>query len=297
MAKSKHPKKDVYQTVTNSIIAALEKGTTPWVKPWTNSDKQVGCQDLPSNAVSGNNYRGVNTMLLWASQVEHGYQSNTWMTFKQAKDLGGNVLKGEKSTPVIFFNMLKRKDPVTGEDVNIPMLKDYRVFNVEQCEGLNGNRVKVPEKIDIEYTDALNFAEQTGAKVQHGGDQAFCSRRFGHIQMPYLEYFKDVESYEATILHELTHWSGHKPRLNREFGTRFGDAAYAFEELVAEIGSAFLCSTLGLKNEALQHEEYIAAWLQVLKADKKAIFKAATLAQKASDYLIGLQPNAKALAA
>jgi antirestriction protein ArdC len=285
-AKKTYIKKDVYQDVTNRIIAALEGGTAPWVKPWKEGEKQTGCDLLPSNAISGNNYRGINTMLLWSGQAENGYQSNSWVTFKQAGELGGNVIKGEKSTPIIYFQMLKRKDPVTGEPVTIPMLKQYYVFNLEQCENITSKKVKIPEVLEIGYTNALDFATRTGADIKHGGNEAFFSPSHDFVRMPAQEQFDSLEAYDGTLLHELTHWTGHKSRLERAFGARFGNEAYAFEELVAEIGSAFLCGQLNVNHTGLQHSNYLASWLKVLKADKKAIFKASTLAQKASEYLI-----------
>lgn len=286
----KKTKLDVYQSVTDRIIKALENGVSPWVKPWTEGEQQTGNSLLPSNAISGNNYRGINTMLLWGEQVEKGYQSNTWVTYKQAGELGGNIIKGEKSTSIIYFQMLKRKDPDTGEPVQIPMLKQYYVFNLEQCENITSKKVKIPEALEIGYTNALDFASRTGADIKHGGNEAFFTRQFDFIRMPHQEQFKTMADYDGTLLHELTHWSGHKSRLERVFGARFGDNAYAFEELVAEIGSAFLCAQLGVTNANnhtdLQNESYLAGWLKVLKSDKKAIFKASTLAQKACDFLI-----------
>ena len=289
-AKKTFVKKDIYQDVTDRIIAALESGQAPWVKPWAEGENQTGCSLLPSNGISGNNYKGINTMLLWAGQMEKGYRSNTWVTFKQAGELGGNVMKGEKSTPIIYFQMLKRIDKETGEPVQIPMLKQYYVFNIEQCENITSKKVKIPEPLEIGYTNALDFATRTGADIKHGGNEAFFTRQFDFIRMPHQEQFKTMTDYDGTLLHELTHWSGHKSRLERVFGARFGDNAYAFEELVAEIGSAFLCAQLGVVNANnhtdLQNESYLAGWLKVLKSDKKAIFKASTLAQKACDYLI-----------
>ncbi len=282
----KKAKLDVYQSVTDRIIKALESGVAPWVKPWKEGEKQTGNSLLPFNAISGNNYRGINTMLLWGSQVEKGYSSNTWVTFKQAGELGGNVIKGEKSTPIIYFQMLKRKDPETGEPVQIPMLKQYYLFNLEQCENITSKKVKIPEPVEVGYTNALDFATRTGADIKHGGNEAFFSPSHDFIRMPSQKQFNSIAEYDGTLLHELTHYSGGKKRLNREFGARFGNEAYAFEELVAEIGSAFLCGQLNVDHTGLQHENYLANWLKVLKADKKAIFKASTLAQKASDYLI-----------
>lgn len=293
--KTKKVKLDVYQSITDRIIASLEKGVSPWVKPWSEGAKQTGNSLLPSNAISGNNYRGINTMLLWSEQVEKGYDSNTWVTYKQAGELGGNVIKGEKSTAIIYFQMILLKTPENlalpkDKQQKIPMLKQYYVFNLGQCEGITSKKVKIPKVLEVGYTNALDFATRTGADIKHGGNEAFFTRQHDFIRMPHQEQFRSLTDYDGTLLHELTHWTGHKSRLEREFGARFGDNAYAFEELVAEIGSAFLCGQLGVSDSNghtdLQHEAYLASWLKVLKSDKKAIFKASTLAQKASDFLI-----------
>ncbi len=296
-AKKTYVKKDIYQSVTDRIIEALEKGTAPWVKPWAKGETAV-TSEMPVNAISGKGYQGVNTVLLWEAQFSNNYASNTWLTFKQAGDLGGTVTKGEKATKIIYFQMIldKSKENLArpkDKQRMIPMLKEYAVFNAVQCEGINSDKIKMLEPLDIEYTDALTFAMNTGADVKHGGDKAFCRRGGnGMIQMPYQQQFNSLVEYDGTLLHELTHWSGHEPRLNREFGARFGDNAYAFEELIAELGSAFLCSKLGLPLEGLQHDSYLAGWLSVLKADKKAIFKAAKLATMASDFLLASQVHA-----
>lgn len=295
MAIKTKAKKDIYQEVTNTIIEALEAGCAPWVKPWAKGQEAVSAE-MPVNAISGKAYQGVNTMLLWASQYKNDYSSNTWLTYKQASDLGGNVIKGEKATKVIYFQMIldKSKENLArpkDKQRMIPMLKQYAVFNALQCEGLSSDKVKEIEPLEIDYTNALTFAENCGADIRHGGNRAFFSSggKAGHIQMPYQQQFDSLTAYDGTLLHELTHWTGHKSRLEREFGARFGDNAYAFEELVAELGSAFLCAKLGVALEGLQHDSYIEGWLKALKDDKKAIFKAAKLAQNASEYLIEQQ--------
>lgn len=286
--KKSFPKKDIYQDVTNRIIEALENGCAPWVKPWTSENKE-GSSAIPFNAISGANYNGVNTLLLWGAQMAAGFSSNTWMTFKQAKDLGGNVMKGEKSQSIIYYQMLKRKDE-DGKEVMIPILKSYSVFNLEQTEGIT-KKVKSPIAPDVEYTDALTLAEGIGASVLHGGDRAFFSPSQDFIKMPPQKAFDDLNQWDSTLLHELTHWTGHSSRIDRLKGKKFGDQDYAFEELIAEIGSALLGGNLNIPHEKLQHAEYVQSWLTVLKSDKKAIFSAAKQAQKACDYI--LDANAK----
>lgn len=276
MAKAK---RDIYQEVTDRIIEALEAGAAPWVKPWKAGS---GSAELPHNAISGNNYKGINTLLLWGAGI--GFSSNTWLTFKQAKDLGGCVRKGEKGTQVIFFKMLPTKDKVTGKDGVIPMLKSYTVFNSEQCDDLKPG--KVPAPVVTNDTTALTLARDNGATVAHGGDRACFIPSADVINMPPQSAFTDPNQYESTLLHELTHWTGHKSRLDRLKGDKFGSETYAFEELVAEIGSAMLCAHMDVPHEELQHVDYVANWLKVLKGDKKAIFKAAKLAQAASESLL-----------
>lgn len=278
-------KRDIYQEVTNRIIEQLESGTKPWIKPWKSTG--AGCATMPHNGLSGNNYQGVNTLLLWTMQHSLGYQSNTWLTFKQAKELDGSVRKGEKGSPVIYYQMIKRVDKSTGEETVYPMLKQYTIFNLEQCEDINVEKLKIPVAKEVNKTPVLELALNNGAKVGHGGDSAYFAPGADVIQMPNQQDFKNLDNYEATLLHELTHWTGHKSRLDRLPGfAMFGSESYAFEELVAELGSAFLGAEYGLNHEILQHDSYIESWLKVLKNDKKAIFKASKLAQQASEYLI-----------
>lgn len=292
MAKAKI---DVYQSVTDRIIESLENGCAPWVKPWAVTKGQ-GCSAMPYNAISANNYSGVNVLLLWGAQMEKGFSSNTWLTYKQATDLGGNVIKGQKGCPIVFYKMIKRRDEKTGEESMFPMLKQYTVFNIEQTENIDSTKAKSPDPIDVNYTDALELAERIGATVQHGGDSAFFSPAQDFIQMPPQTAFEDAQVWDSTLLHELTHWTGHKSRLERTKGKKFGDDAYAFEELIAELGSAYLGHSLGLPHENMQHDSYIASWLKALKSDKKAIFAAAKQAQTACNYVIEEAQKAETVA-
>lgn len=275
----------VYQEVTNRIIQALENGVTPWVKPWHNSH-QTGNALLPSNAFSGNNYHGINVLLLWIQQCEKSYQSNLWLTYKQAQDLHGHVIAKQKATTIVFFKMLQVKDTKTGEETAVPLLKKHPIFNIEQIEGIEHEKINLPAKPDLHYTDAFYFALKAGAVVKHGGNDAYFSPANDVIQLPPQASFPDPNDYEATVLHELTHWSGAASRLDRK---PYSIEPYAFEELVAEMGAAFLDAQLNIPHEKLQHEAYLASWLKCLKSDSKAIFKAAKLAQQASEYLINLQ--------
>ena len=220
------------------------------------------------------------------------------MTFKQAKELGGHVRKGEKGSLVVYANTISRTeiDADTGEEEerDIPFMKGYTAFNVEQIEGLPAHfyAVAEPQLDPVERIDhAEAFFAATSADIRHGGNQAYYAVGSDHVQMPPFEAFRDAESYYATLAHEVTHWTRHASRLERDFGRkRWGDEGYAAEELVAELGSAFLAADLELTPEVREdHAAYIGSWLKVLKNDKRAIFTAAAHAQRAADFLHGLQ--------
>lgn len=276
---------DIYQQVTDTIIEALENGVVPWVKDWKNSAGQAN-MEMPYNGISKNNYNGTNILLLWLAQHTKGYSSNVWLTYKQASELGGNVIKGEKATKVIYFKKLLVKDELNPEKkISIPMIKGYNVFNLEQFEGIEQSKLKEPENLDLDYTDALRFGLSVGANIEHGGNTPCYYPQTDRINMPNQNAFNKPIGYESALLHELTHWTGHNDRLNRGLiGNDRKD--YAFEELIAELGSAFLCAKLGLPYDNNQHENYIDGWLKVLKEDKKAVVRASSQAQKACDYLL-----------
>ena len=292
------PRSDVYERVTARIVAELEQGTRPWLKPWSApTDDRMPLLPLRAN---GTPYRGVNILLLWGAAFEGGYRSNVWMTYQQAAERGAQVRKGEHGSLVVYadrFTKTETDDKGQDSEREIAFMKGYTVFNVEQIDGLPANLYEPPAPIDDGRTveliaEAEAFISQTGATIRHGGNRAFYSTKTDHIQMPPPQAFRDAESYTATKAHELVHWTGHASRNAREFGKRFGDRAYAFEELVAELGSAFLCADLGITPELREdHASYLAHWLKVLKDDKRAIFAAASHAQKAADYLHSLQAS------
>jgi len=295
-------KTDIYQRVTDQIVAELEDGVRPWLKPW-NAEHAAGRITRPLRA-NGVAYRGINILMLWASAVEKGFAAPLWLTYKQAQELGGQVRKGEKGSPVVYANTITRteQDADTGEDVerNIPFMKAYTVFNAEQVDGLPAHFYALQEPaLDpvARIEKAETFFAATRADIRHGGNQAYYAIGEDRVQMPPFEAFRDAESYYATLAHELTHWTRHPTRLDRSFGRKkWGDEGYAKEELVAELGAAFLSADLGLTPEPrADHASYIASWLKVLKDDKWAIFTAAAHAQRAADYLIGLQPQAEAI--
>ena len=288
-------KSDIYTRVTDKIIADLEKGVKPWHMPW-NTQHITGRITKPLRH-NGQPYQGVNIILLWAASVTQGYGTNIWMTFKQAKELGAHVRKGAKGEPVVYANTIKKTETDNDGDevdVTIPFMKGYTVFNVEQIEGLPGHYYHTPEPVNpgIARDDALErFFAATRADIRHGGTRAYYSKLSDHVQMPPLECFRDAESYYATLAHEMTHWTMHEDRLNRHFGRKtFGDEGYAHEELVAELGAAFLSAELGITPETREdHAAYINSWLEVLRRDKRAIFSAAAHAQRAVEHLQSYQ--------
>lgn len=271
--------RDIYQETTDRIVAAIESGTAPWLKPWTGRSGGM----MPFNAVSGRPYNGINLLILGTSE----YSSLGWLTYKQAASLGGNVRKGEKGTTIVFWQFNKSKNKDTGEIRVVPLAKAYTVFNLDQSEGLDAGKIVIPAPAVAGASWANDIAARHAVTLEHGGDRAYFNANRDFVRMPSLADFKSPEAYQSTLAHELTHWTGHKDRLAREFGKRFGDSAYAFEELVAEIGSAFLCAAHGVATDSLQHPEYLANWLEVLKGDKRAIFTAASKAKIAAEYLAG----------
>lgn len=290
-------KTDIYTRITNLIVADLEKGVRPWHKPW-NAEHAAGRISRPLRA-NGVAYQGINILTLWAEAETRGFVCPCWMTFQQARELGGFVRKGEHGTAVVYSSSFtKTETNDSGEEVeqNISFLRQYVVFNADQVEGLpeRFRQMKtepLPLAARIEHAD--RFFASTNAKIRHGGNQAYYSAASDHIQMPPFVSFRDPESYAATLAHELTHWTHHESRLNRNLGgKRFADEGYAMEELVAELGSAFLCADLNITPEVRDdHAGYIANWLRVLKNDKRAIFTAASMASKAAEFLHGLQPS------
>ncbi len=299
---STQPRADVYARVTAKIVEDLAQDVRPWARPWNagHAGHAAGPVSRPLRA-NGTPYRGINVLLLWVEAQDKNYTAPIWMTYKQAQALGAQVRKGETGTLVVYADRLtKTETNDKGEETErqIAFMKGYTVFNVEQIDGLPGHYT-APAAVPTSPLPRLEAAEAffaaTGADIRHGGNRAFYAPGVDRVQMPPRDSFRDAESYAATLAHELTHWTGHESRLNRDLRSRFGDHAYAAEELIAEMGAAFLCADLGLA--ALprpDHAAYLGSWLSVLQADSRAIFTAATSAQRAADYLHSLQPQAKA---
>lgn len=274
---------DVYEIVTEKIIAAMEAGVVPWRKPWNG----VGG---PTSLATGKPYRGINNLILEVVAMSEGYELPLWGTFKQAKALGGTVRKGEKGTPVVLWKPVEKKTD-DGKMETFMLLRYFTVFNVAQMDG-----IEIPEKYLVkgEPVEVLSgvseaLAYEGGPAVQHlQQDRAFYTAKNDTITLPLLEQFGSPEAYAATALHEVIHSTGHESRLDRDMMNRFGCEGYAQEELVAEIGAAMLATVLGMEVEYEQHAAYLTGWLKALKDDRKMIVQAAQQAQKAVDRVIGV---------
>lgn len=297
LATPTSPRSDLYTRVTKYILTDLECGVRTWTKPWSTAHA-AGQVSRPQRA-TGEAYRGINILLLWSEAIARGFDASIWMTYRQAQALGGQVRKGEKGTTIVYANRTVRTETdETGADIErqIPFLKAYTVFNVDQVDGLP-DRFQAPAQQQRDHQEKIAHAEtyfsNLGGEVRHGGDMAFYAGRDDHVQLPQFAAFDDAESYYATLAHEFVHWTRHPSRLDRDFGQkRFGDDGYALEELVAELGAAFLCADLQLElTPRHDHSAYLGHWLRVLKAEPKLLFTAAAYAQRACDFLHGRQPS------
>lgn len=279
--------KDIYAEVTARILAELERGAAPWVKPWSATPGQ----NVPCNAVTNRPYSGCNVILLWLARGR-GWPTPRFLTFKQAQEAGGTVRKGEHGTKVYFVKQLRVADQTdpTQERI-VPMMREYTVFNVAQCDGLSAAIVngKAQRVRNPDSRDALadEFLSATGADIREGHGEAYYIPSKDFISMPGFAAFKGADHFYNVAFHELTHWTGAKPRLDRDLSGRFGNAAYAAEELIAEIGAAFLTAEFGFDGD-VRHAGYIESWITLLRSDKRAFFTAASKAQQAADFLRGL---------
>jgi len=280
----------IYQEVTNSIIEQLEKGAAPWIKPWS-ADSTAD-----KNIVSQKPYAGINRLILGMSAMSQSFNTPVWGSFKQWQALGASVKKGEKGTKIIFYSPVTKENKATGDSETYNLIKAYFVFNASQVDGIEITPISGPDTPFDSIYEAEQRIAKTGAVISHGGDAAFYSPSHDKIQLPNKSTFQDAGSYYATAFHELTHWTSAKTRLDRTLGTKFGNPEYAFEELVAEMGAAFLCQDYRIKGE-LRHAGYIQNWLKACRADDKAIFKASALAQKAANYINLLDERSLAIAA
>lgn len=297
--KAEADRLDIYTRITEKIVSDLEAGVKPWMKPWSavNTDGRI-TRPLRHN---GQPYSGMNVLLLWSEQMSRGFSSAMWMTFKQALELGASVRKGESGATVVFASRFtKSQADGNGNEVDreIPFLKAYTVFNIEQIDGLpdhyHRSSEPVPDPVArIEAAD--RFFRDTGSVVRHGGNHAFYAPGPDLIQMPAFETFKDPASYYAVLGHEHVHWTAEKSRVGRDLSRYAKDRSdRAREELIAELGSCFLCADLGIAPELEprpDHASYLQSWLSVLASDKRAIFQAAAHAQRAVAYLHDTQSS------
>src|SRR5262245_3125719 len=281
-------KRDLYAEVTARITAELERGAAPWVKPWSATPGH----NVPQSAVTNRPYSGCNVILLWFAR-NRGWATPRFLTFKQALEAGGNVRKGEHGTKVYFVKQLQIRES-GGEEAEtrlVPMLREYTVFNVDQCDGLPDSiragkpiRVRNPDTRDGLADELLRC---TGADIREGHGEAYYVPSHDFISLPAFGAFKGADHFYNVAFHELTHWTGHKARLDRDLKNRFGSRAYAVEELISELGAAFLSAEFGFDGD-VRNAGYIATWIELLKADKRAFFTACSRASQAADYLRGL---------
>lgn len=278
-------KKDIYQEVTNQIIEIIEAGTLGNGITWDKSSS-----GLPRNFGTKQTYSGVNILLLWHSTITHGFNSNKWLTYKQAQALGGQVKKGSKGTACVYFNVMEKENKFNPEEIDrIPFLKEFTVFNLNQIEGIE-EEILQDKGFNHEASESLLKA--TGAHIIEMGVKAFYTPSKDSIFLPNRNFFNDEKDFYSVAFHELTHWTGAKDRLNRDFKGRFGDESYAFEELIAELGAAFLCADMGFTFKTLpDHADYLNSWLSVLKNDKRAIITASSQASKAHAFIKDLATN------
>ncbi len=293
MTRKKKQHLDIYQSITNQIIAAIEAGTGEVKMPWHRSGFN---QSRPVNISSSKPYQGINILSLWAAAMSGGYHHGLWGTYRQWQEAGAQVRKGEKSSFIIFYKQFENDETENSENQSerrLFMARASHVFNVAQVDGYElPDQPELTENLVTCIASVEEFISKTGAIITEGGEQACYNPASDQISMPDQYRFFDTdtgsatEHYHSVLLHELTHWTGAKHRLDRTFGKRFGDHAYAIEELTAELGAAFLCADLGISASPREdHASYINNWLSAMKADAKAVFAAASAASKAVEYL------------
>lgn len=287
----------LYTEITDKIIAELEAGRIPWVQPWGTTAAKAQLA-MPRNASTQRRYSGINVLILWGAVIEHGFAGQSWLTFRQALSLGGNVRKGEHGTTVVYADRFtpddeRRRAAETGDTPGaIPFLKRFTVFNADQCDGLPNEIATAappPQPSLIEpRVEALIRATRIDFRI--GGAQAFYSPTFDFVQVPPPQAYFEPINWHRTALHELSHASGHSSRLDRDLSGSFGTKKYSFEEIIAEVSAAYLCASLGI-TPTVRHADYIGGWLDVLRADDRAIVRAASAASKAADYILGFEPE------
>ena len=294
-ARAGHDRTSLYSEITDKIIAELEAGRVPWVQPWGTAAAKAPLA-MPKNASTGRRYSGVNVLILWDAVVARGFTGQSWLTFRQALGLGGNVRKGEHGTTVVYADRFvpdderKRAERDGDEPGAIPFLKRFTVFNCQQCENLPEalTVAPAPVRIDLILPEVDALIRATGIDFRIGGDQAFYAPGPDYVQVPPPEAYFEPINWHRTALHECGHAVGHPSRLNRDLSGSFGSKKYAFEELIAEMTSAFVCASLGIV-PTVRHADYLGSWLTVLREDDRAIVRAASAASKAADYLLAFR--------
>ena len=282
--------RDIAADITATIIAKLEAGVMPWSRPWS----VTGECGRPLRH-EGSTYNGINALWLWATADTYGYRSRYWMTARQARELGGEVRRDARPSFSVYASTFRKAGAPNllgmSAEKTIRFLRSYVVFNADEIDGLppyyHPREVPPTPQLLSDRQDRIDaFFNAIPAKVRHGGDRAFFHPTFDYIQMPHVGSFRSADGYASIRAHETVHWTGHQSRLDRVFGKRFGDKAYAFEELIAEVGNAIICGDLGLPTELHDsHASYLDSWLKVLRADKTAIFLAASKAEQAFAFL------------
>ena len=300
-ARAGSDRANLYDEITDKIVAELEAGRVSWVQPWGTSAVKAPL-GLPRNAATSRRYSGINVLILWGAVIEHGFPGQGWLTFRQALSLGGNVRKGERGTTVVYADRFTPEDEKprafeAGEEAHaIPFLKRFTVFNTAQCDGL-------PEDIEAAVPPPLPgmiepeveaLIKATGIDFRIGGNRAFYVPALDYVQVPPPAAYFEPINWHRTALHELGHASGHHSRLARDLSGSFGTRKYAFEELIAEMTAAFCCASLGIV-PTVRHADYIGSWLEVLREDNRAIVRAASQASKAADWLLSFVPAAGCL--
>jgi len=299
-ARTGQDRPGLYQEITDKIIAELEAGRVPWIQPWRTAAANAPLA-MPKNASTERRYSGINVLILWGAVIERGFSGQSWLTFRQALSLGGNVRKGQRGTTVVYADRFvpddeKKRAVETGEDAQaIPFLKRFTVFNTDQCDGLPEEVAKAapPPPPGLVEPEAERLIAATGADFRIGGARAFYSPSGDFVQVPPPQAYFEPINWHRTAFHELGHWTGHRSRLARDHSGSFGSKSYAREELVAEMAGAFICASLGIV-PTVRHADYIGSWLEVLREDNRAIIRAASAASKAADYVLASDHTASA---
>jgi len=297
-ARSGNDRTGLYQEVTGKIIAELEAGRIPWVQPWGTAAAKAPLA-MPRNASTHRRYSGINVLILWGAVIEHGFTGQSWLTFRQAIALGGNVRKGEHGTAVFYADRFipndeRKRARESGDEAQaIPFLKRFTVFNADQCENLPQDVAAVgpPPPPGMIEPQAEALIRSTAADFRIGGNRAFYCPASDFVQVPPPAAYFETINWHRTAFHELGHWSGHSSRLGRDMAGSFGSKSYSREELVAEMAGAFICASLSIV-PTVRHADYIGSWLEVLGEDNRAIFRAASAASKAAEFILAFQPGA-----